>query len=99
MFVSARTGEARTSQEQRVVVEQDRSVSVVIWSVGRSRYQIAPPSWLRPKLVFDLNYAADSPGRDYAQAVGARYVDGSCFFEHQAAAQQQFWRRHLPSGI
>jgi hypothetical protein len=72
------------------------SVAAVVWSVGRNRYRNPPPDWLRPQLVFDLNYAADSPGRDFAQAVGAQYVDGSRFFEHQAAAQQQFWRRHLP---
>ena len=68
---------------------------MLIWSVGRSRYVSPPPTWLRPQLVFDLNYAADSPGRDFAQEIAAVYVDGSEFFVAQAAAQQAFWQAHL----
>ena len=96
LFISARTGEVRTSRDEPALSNDPPSVAAVVWSVGRNRYRNPPPDWLRPQLVFDLNYAADSPGRDFAQAVGAQYVDGSRFFEHQAAAQQQFWRRHLP---
>lgn len=96
LFLSARTGEVRTSQPERLQPDHPPHISAVIWSVGRSRYRNAPPPWLRPQLVFDLNYSADSPGREFARAVGAQYVDGNRFFEHQAAAQQQFWRRHLP---
>ncbi len=96
LFLSARTGKVRTSQPELLLPDHPPNISAVIWSVGRSRYRNAPPPWLRPQLVFDLNYSADSPGREFAQAVGAQYVDGSRFFEYQAAAQQQFWRRHLP---
>lgn len=95
LLLSARTGEVRTSQQELLSTDHPSNISAVIWSVGRSRYRNAPPPWLRPQLVFDLNYAADSPGREFAQAVGAQYVDGSRFFEQQAAAQQQFWRQHL----
>ena len=89
LFLSARTGTLRDA------AECPSAVAVLIWSVGRSRYVSPPPTWLRPQLVFDLNYAADSPGRDFAQAISAVYVDGSEFFVAQAAAQQAFWQAHL----
>ena len=65
----------------------------VIWAVGRSRSDKndPPPEW-RPKLVVDLNYAEDSPGRAFALATGARYVSGLEMFKAQAAAQRRHWR-------
>lgn len=93
LFVAARTGLVRSAQGAEV--SSFPSPAVLIWSVGRSRYQHPPPAFLRPRLVFDLNYAADSPGRDFAAQVGAHYVDGSDFFVEQAAAQQVFWKQHL----
>lgn len=91
-FLSARTG---LSRNQSAEVCSLSAISVLIWSVGRSRFLHNPPKALRPKLVFDLNYSADSPGRDYAREVGGIYVDGSAFFAAQADAQQKFWQRHL----
>ncbi len=94
LFVAARSGRFTTAQG--VPIDQPLpSPTVLIWSVGRSRYHSPPPAPLRPRLVFDLNYAADSPGRDFAMQVGAHYVDGSDFFVEQAAAQQTFWKQHL----
>ena len=89
LFLSARTAALRDDTERQ------SAVAALIWSVGRSRYVSPPPPWLRPQLVFDLNYAADSPGRDFAQEISAVYVDGSEFFVAQAAAQQAFWKAHL----
>jgi shikimate 5-dehydrogenase len=95
LFVAARSGALTTAQGTPALPSPAESPSVLIWSVGRSRHQQDPPSFLRPRLVFDLNYAADSPGRDFAAQVGAHYVDGSDFFVQQAAAQQLFWKQHL----
>lgn len=95
LFVAARSGALTTAQGTPALPSLAESPSVLIWSVGRSRHQQDPPSFLRPRLVFDLNYAADSPGRDFAAQVGAHYVDGSDFFVQQAAAQQLFWKQHL----
>lgn len=92
IFLSARSGMARDEQPSDDTLS---AVQVVIWSVGKARHLHNPPSLICPKLVFDLNYSADSPGRAYAQAVGAAYVDGSLFFIKQADAQQRFWQRHL----
>lgn len=64
----------------------------VFWAVGRSRADQGqvPPEW-RPKLVIDLNYADDSPGRAFALERGARYVSGLEMFRAQAEAQRKFW--------
>ncbi len=93
VFLSARTGLPRDPQMDSAALA---SISVLIWSVGRSRFVLNPPEQLRPQLIFDLNYSADSPSRDYAREVGGVYVDGSTFFCAQAEAQQTFWQRHLP---
>jgi shikimate dehydrogenase len=97
LFLSARTGELREPAVSPFATPIAEEISVLVWSVPRSRFARNPPSWLRPRLVFDLNYAPDSPGRDYANQVGATYVDGSRFFVEQAAAQQTFWQSHLPT--
>jgi shikimate 5-dehydrogenase len=47
-------------------------------------------------VVLDLNYSADSPGKQYAQRCGAHYYGGLAFFTAQAEAQRQFWQRYLP---
>jgi len=104
MFLSARTGELREHAGTPAVIPAatpaatpaGHEINVLVWSVPRGRFARNPPSWLRPRLVFDLNYAPDSPGRDYADQLGALYVDGSRFFVAQAAAQQKFWQAHLP---
>jgi hypothetical protein len=75
---------------------------VVIWGVGRSVFSgVFPTESWRPRLVLDLNYAEDSPGREYAQRLlfrrhassgeSPRYVSGLGLFEAQAEEQRQFW--------
>ncbi len=90
-FYSARTGEERRARAL------GGSPRFVIWGVGRSQQKLTgwpPPIW-KPECVIDLNYADDSPGREYAQACGARYVTGLPMFEAQAAAQREFWKSTL----
>jgi shikimate 5-dehydrogenase len=70
--------------------------TTVVWSVGSGREGLqVPPSEWRPRLVIDLNYFEDSPGREYAASVGAEYFSGLTMFEAQAQKQSEFW--HLPS--
>lgn len=92
LFLSVRSGKPRDASPSGPA---DKDITVLVWSVGPSRFVHNPPSGLRPKLVFDLNYAEDSPARAYAQSIGAQHVDGSLFFRKQADAQQLFWQRHL----
>ena len=92
---SARSGQPRAAD--MAARAPAWSPAVVVWAVGRSRQpQCAwpPPSW-QPRLIFDLNYSDDSPGREYAHRCGARYESGLRFFRAQAAAQRQFWDRVL----
>ena len=44
-----------------------------------------------PKLILDLNYSENSPGREYAHQVSARYISGKLLFVAQAKAQRAFW--------
>ncbi len=92
---SARTGQPRAA----VAASSDPAWSpeVVVWAVGRSRQPQCSwpsPSW-QPRLIFDLNYSDDSPGREYAERCGACYESGLRFFRAQAAAQRQFWDQVL----
>lgn len=102
---SARTGEIRTDEARKRGAASDTGVSettfrpdTVIWSVGRSRTNgengdgvKSPPAGWHPRLVVDLNYSEDSPGREYALACCARYMSGLTMFHAQAKAQQNFW--------
>ncbi len=69
---------------------------LLIWGVGRAQFEksnIWPdPSW-KPDVIFDLNYAEDSPGLEYAQKTGSRYVSGIKMFKAQALGQREFWQK------
>lgn len=86
---SLRTGENRVAGRPQA---SEFSPETVIWGVGRSQSGEGriPPTW-KPRLVIDLNYADDSPGRDYAIEVGCRYISGLAMFRAQAEAQRRFW--------
>lgn len=95
---SARSGELREGGAAPSAAHPDVDPEVVIWGVGRSVFAgTFPPAHWRPKLILDLNYAEDSPGREYAQRLnllkprkascGTRYVSGLGLFENQAALQ------------
>ena len=87
-FFSARLG-------KEIWVEKQASLSpeVVVWALGRARQEQTktPPEHWRPEYVIDLNYTEDSPGLEYAQKIGARYISGKAFFKGQARQQRQFW--------
>lgn len=66
----------------------------VVWAVGRSAIEDGagwPPTQWHPDRVIDLNYSEDSPGREYALQVSAKYISGLAMFQAQAAAQREFW--------
>ncbi len=72
----------------------DFNPQVVVWAVGRVRMHALqwPPSQWKPKLIIDLNYSEDSPGREYALMTGAEYRGGLPMFKAQAIAQQEYWK-------
>lgn len=86
---SARSGVNREATD----LAKQAPPTTVIWAVGSSRCGLQdPPAAWRPRLVIDLNYAEDSPGRTYAMDKGAIYVSGLSMFQYQAKAQQLFWQ-------
>lgn len=71
------------------------SPSVLVWAAPRSADLIWPPSTWKPEVVFDLNYKEDSPGREYALKIGAKYRSGEAMFRAQAQGQREFWMQFL----
>jgi 3-phosphoshikimate 1-carboxyvinyltransferase len=86
---SARTGLPRSSPPKD-------TPSILVWAVGRNNFRgVFPPKDWRPKWILDLNYAEDSPAREYALLAGLEksYHSGLEFFNLQARAQREFWRK------
>lgn len=69
--------------------------TVVVWAAPRGPDLMWPPDNWKPELILDLNYKEDSPGREYALRVKARYVSGEAMFRAQAAGQREFWKDFL----
>ena len=94
-FYSARTGKKDSYLSKQIGNEENEEQfpQCVIWAVGRSRMKgcLFPPSAWKPKLVVDLNYTADSPGKEYALLTGAAYVSGWEMFKEQARVQKSFF--------
>lgn len=89
-FYSLRTVEDRDP----LTAPKNFMPGTVVWAIGRLRASInEPPASWRPKLVVDLNYAEDSPGRAFAIERGSRYISGLEMFRAQAAAQRRFWQK------
>ena len=85
-FFSARSG--------KLVYGEDLEPEIVVWAVGRERMPFClypPPVW-KPRLVVDLNYAEDSPGREYALKANAEYKSGWFWFKAQAKAQRKLFQ-------
>jgi shikimate 5-dehydrogenase/shikimate kinase len=83
---------SRENRDPLGVCAIDYRPETVIWSVGRSRAGVnSPPEVWRPKIVIDLNYAEDSPGREYAMRIGAKYISGLAMFRAQGHEQRVFW--------
>ena len=89
---------ARSGMPLQALQISPQSPKIVVWAVGATRQPacVWPPTEWQPEVVLDLNYSADSPGKQYAQRCGAHYYGGLAFFTAQAEAQRQFWQRYLP---
>jgi shikimate 5-dehydrogenase len=89
---------ARSGMPLQALQISPQSPKIVVWAVGATRQPacVWPPTEWQPEVVLDLNYSADSPGKQYAQRCGAHYYGGLAFFTAQAEAQRQFWQRDLP---
>jgi hypothetical protein len=89
IFYRARTG--LTAQN----VPENFMPDLLVWAVGGSRMESCqwPDENWKPKMILDLNYTENSPGREYALKVGARYISGAQFFKEQAKHQRAFWQK------
>ncbi len=92
-FYSARTGKKRGKE----IMRQKKGYDIVIWAVGRGRMKhcLFPPAVWKPKVVVDLNYTMDSPGKEYALKVGAQYISGKQMFRTQAKMQLTLFLKNL----
>lgn len=68
---------------------------IVVWAAPRGSELMWPPDHWKPEIVFDLNYKEDSPGREYALRIKARYVSGEKMFRAQAREQREYWKTFL----
>ena len=98
---SARSASLRNEKQQDLLQEQlnTNKKTLLIWALGRSDFNKYKMNW--PKLnfsvhqVYDLNYAENSPGREFAKLFNANYTSGIAMFEEQAKLQQNFWFKKI----
>lgn len=90
---SATSGRLRSGSK-----ELNESPEILVWAAPRAAGLVWPPDHWKPQIVFDLNYKEDSPGREYALRIKAKYISGGAMFRAQAEQQQQFWQKYLESG-
>ena len=66
---------------------------LVVWDFARPRTGEHPdlPLVWRPRWVLDLVDAEDSPGREWAQRLGARHLAGDLFEKELSVERQAFW--------
>ncbi len=86
-------------RESSPIYLKNDSPKVVVWAVGRKRHKNFPPDSWRPDTVVDLNYSDDSPGKEYAVKIGAKYVSGEIMFKAQAQQQREFWTKQFDADI
>jgi shikimate 5-dehydrogenase len=106
-FMSARTGALLNRSPESKQPLPGETEAVVFWAVGRNRHQSRWPEIerlqtdnpggesTRVKLVVDLNYSEDSPGKEYALKKAASYLSGEIMFKEQAEFQRKFWINFL----
>ena len=89
-FYSARTGRLRTKTPNL------ETIKIVVWAVGRNKMSFCKFPDLRPvpKKVLDLNYTEDSPGKEYALMMKAKYESGWDFFKIQADKQKIIFNQY-----
>ena len=73
-----------------------RDPDLLVWA--SPRMGVPPPREWRPRLVFDLSYREDSPGRIYALRAGTRYTSGLGMYLRQAALQRAWWKERERGG-
>lgn len=86
-------------REASPVYLENNDPKVVVWAVGRKRHKNFPPQEWKPETVVDLNYSDDSPGKEYAVKIGAKYVSGEIMFKAQAQKQREFWTKQFVADI
>ncbi|MBK9324168.1 MAG: shikimate synthase [Bdellovibrionaceae bacterium] len=87
-FSSSR-GTVREEDQHRL--RRDFAPEVVIWAAPPKDLLKWPLSEWKPRLVVDLNYAENSPGREYALNIQSEYRSGIKMFRVQAQYQRDFW--------
>ena len=94
-IVAIKAEEVRLQGKKAPSLAKKKGPDILIWAVGRNRMSscVFPPRFWKPKQVIDLNYTEDSPGREYALLVGAKYLSGNIMFENQALKQQSLFLR------
>lgn len=78
----------------RMGTDRTDSPDLLIWATGRSREFKVPSAAIRPRLVMDLNYSADSPAMEWAVSQNLPYQSGLRMFKLQAEFQREFWKGH-----
>lgn len=66
--------------------------NTLIWCAGEEALKL-PNFTQKPKVIFDLEYKESSRAREVALEKGSQYISGKSFFETQAVAQQEFWKK------
>lgn len=93
VFYSARSALPRIESNPST-----QNPKVVVWAAGyiasNKPSEFSLKRW-KPKLVLDLMYQEDSPGRVYAKTCGASYLSGLDFFVAQATKQQEYWSKQV----
>ncbi len=79
---------------------KDLQPKSIIWALGRNyQAEVWPPENWDPRVVFDLNYTEDSPGREYAKKKVCIYHSGLELFKVQAEAQMNYWENHVSQSL
>ncbi|MCB9025854.1 MAG: hypothetical protein H6625_06025 [Bdellovibrionaceae bacterium] len=93
---SARSGQLSQHNPllNKIKASRKSEYDVLVWAVGQSHIQKGakfPNEKIKYKLILDLNYAENSPGRELAMKLGIKYISGASMFKAQAERQRQLW--------
>ncbi len=88
VFPRAQFYSAREGADAKTLVPD-----ILVWGVGRNREETMkwPPNHWHTKVVLDLNYSEDSPGREWSEKHTDTYLSGERFFREQAKLQRLWW--------
>lgn len=77
----------------RIGTTDSGTPDLLIWAASRAHSFKWPSQNVRPKMILDLNYSDNSPGREWAAVNNLPYHSGLKMFKLQAEYQRQIWRR------